>query len=189
MAMRHLIELGHRRIAYCNFDGTQGLRGAGHERALREWNMCLGSTVSPRVGFGEAGADQRHPARAIEIPGATFSQWLEAPHLMAEYFQSPDAPTGLLAWNDHRALMILGMLSRAGLRVPEQVSLMGYDALPEGQMVHPALTTLSTQIEQQVQLAMGLLTRPAPTPAGHSVVLVPSLVPGETTQRAPKPMF
>jgi DNA-binding LacI/PurR family transcriptional regulator len=184
LAMRHLIELGHRRIAYCEIDwGHLGLRGAGHQRALKEWNSNPRGVVGLRSRLGERSAPDTSLVRTSEIPIETIRQWAETPRLAAEFFQAPDAPTALLAWNDHQALRFLRILLCAGVRVPEQVSLIGYDALPESRLFYPSLTTLSTQVEQQIQIAVNLLTRPKPVPATHSVVLVPSLVPGESTAR------
>jgi DNA-binding LacI/PurR family transcriptional regulator len=87
----------------------------------------------------------------------------------------------VVAWNDHEALSLLRTLHRAGVRVPEEVSLVGYDALPEGAMVHPALTTVDPQVDGQLQAALTLLRRSIAPPASHSTVIVPSIVVRESS--------
>lgn len=62
-----------------------------------------------------------------------------------------------------RSVELLGMLARVGIKVPDEVSLVGYDNLPEGQGMHPALTTIDGAIDQQLQAALTLLTQPVPT--------------------------
>lgn len=169
LVVRHLLELGHRRIAV-GYD-QRSLRWRGHERALRE------ARTKGRVGvvaFSELSWDD------------VGDSWQRDPHLAAEYFRQPDAPTAVATWNDHEAAALLAVLTRAGIKVPDQVSLVGFDNLPEGQMVHPPLTTVDSAIEQQLQAAIGLLTRPATPPSSHMVVVLPTLVGRESSATAPE---
>ena len=69
------------------------------------------------------------------------------------------------------------MLSRAGVRVPEQVSLVGYDNLPESSLIYPQLTTIDQAIGQQLRLALRLLTHPVPPPPSQTVLVTPTLIP------------
>jgi DNA-binding LacI/PurR family transcriptional regulator len=166
LVTRHLISLGHRRIAFARAGGNNiphHPRWQGHQRALRE---------------------ARREGKEIHdtlIPEEETAAWATDSTRAAAYFQTSDAPTALISWNDHEAAKVLTALIRAGVRVPDQVSLAGYDDLPEGALVYPRLTTVDQSIGEQLRAAVDLLTRPAPLPPTHTVVFVPSLLPHEST--------
>ena len=61
------------------------------------------------------------------------------------------------------------------MNVPGEVSLAGYDALPEGELVHPALTTIDPFLGQLLQIAVDLVTQPN-LPSSHTAVVMPTLV-------------
>lgn len=169
LAARHLLELGHRRIAF-GYD-QQSPRWRGHDRALRE--------VRARVKFCDVTFTE------LNWDGVG-NAWQRDPQLAAAYFRRPDAPTAVAAWNDHAAAALLAVLTRAGIKVPEQVSLVGFDNLPESQFVHPPLSTVDSAIEQQLQAALGLLTRPGALPSSHTVVVLPTLIVRESSASAPQ---
>ena len=169
LVVRHLLELGHRRIAL-GYD-HQSPRWRGHERALREARAKGKASV---VTFSELSWDE------------VGDSWQRDPRLAAEYFRQPDAPTAVATWNDHNAAALLAVLTRAGIEVPEQVSLVGFDNLPEAQLVHPPLTTVDSAIEQQLQAALGLLTRPDAPPSSHTVVVLPTLIGRESSASPPE---
>jgi GntR family transcriptional regulator, arabinose operon transcriptional repressor len=170
LAAKHLIDLGHRRIAFAHLGaGTlqQQLRWRGHQRAIQEarrTGQSIGDTV---LSDEEANAWEENPARA------------------KMFFTAPDAPTGIVAWNDHEAARLLSLLARAGIQVPQEVSLIGYDALPEGRLVYPPLTTIDHAMGQQLHAAVDLLTRPVPPPTTHTVIVTPTLVRRESTATPP----
>ena len=76
---------------------------------------------------------------------------------------------------------MLSLLSYVGIRVPQDVSIIGYDNLPEGQRVHPLLSTVDTAVEQQLQVAVKLLAQPAPPSPSHTIVVLPTLLQREST--------
>lgn len=165
LATRHLLDLGHRRIAFVgDYNLQQTLRWQGHMRALRE---------AQRKRRGE----EIHAA--VVLPNEV-ADWTKEPKLAADYVRRPDAPTGFVVWNDHQAAALLAVFTRAGVKVPEEASLVGYDALPAGELVYPPLTTLDSSIDQQLHAALSLLTRPTPPPPTYTVVVLPSLVPRES---------
>lgn len=159
LVMRHLLDLGHERIVTFGQDTISTTRRhKGHERAIREAQK-RGKNVSNQI-----------------LTYAEFDSWKNRPDLVRAYFSGPEAPTAVLAWNDHEAVALLGHFGRAGLRVPKDVSLVGYDNLREGQLVHPALTTVETSVEQQLRIALEVLTSETPVPENHSVLVVPHLI-------------
>jgi len=95
-----------------------------------------------------------------------------------------DRPTGIYAFSDEYAAVLLGALTRHGIQVPQEVALVGTDNLPLGEFVWPSLTSMSFDaldmgkraVEMLHNLQQGLplseeLTRP----------LVPQLIPREST--------
>jgi DNA-binding LacI/PurR family transcriptional regulator len=168
MATGHLIDLGHRRIAFCGYsDVDQTVRWQGHQRALRE-------ARKNGLPVEDSFCDLRE-----------IREWLDNPSLAEAIFKAPSAPTGLVIWNDHEAIMVLGLLARLGLRVPQDVSVVGYDNLPEGELQHPALTTVHSPLQDQLRVAINLLQRPESPLPPYQFIMQSILVPRKST--APPP--
>ena len=66
-------------------------------------------------------------------------------------------PTAVFAANDLMAMGALLACREAGLAVPEDIALAGFDNIPAARLVHPALTTLDQQANQSGRRAAGLL--------------------------------
>ncbi|GAB2892929.1 LacI family DNA-binding transcriptional regulator [Streptomyces mayteni] len=122
-ATRHLLELGHRRIAVIT--GPEHMlcsraRLDGHRAAMD----MAGVPVDPalvRVGDFRHEGGLRH---------------------MRELLRLPDPPTAVFAGNDGQALGAYRAAAEAGLRVPEELSVVGFDDLYPGQWATPPLTTV-----------------------------------------------
>jgi GntR family transcriptional regulator of arabinose operon len=163
LAAQHLITLGHRHIAFCGTrDTLQTRRWKGYERAIADAQR-KGLDIASSVLFLEEA-----------------EEWEQSSEKAREYFARADAPTGIAVWNDHEATGLLSSLTRARIRVPEDVSLVGYDDLPEGRRVHPPLTTVDSALEQQLQAALDILTDESPIARTHTVVVLPALVKRES---------
>jgi LacI family transcriptional regulator len=168
LTARHLLELGHRRLAF------QG--GADAERTPR-W-------LGVQRALAEAG--RRHQGlRLTLVTDQELAAWRHEPLLAAGAVRGATAPTAIIAWNDHHAMQLVGILGRAGVQVPRDVSVAGYDNLPESAMVYPPLTTVDHALPQQVTAALGLLMRSQPPPPTYTLVTVPTLVTRGST--APPP--
>lgn len=161
LQVRHLLDAGHRRLVIVHPDGDlrDTVRWQGHQRAMEEAERRYGISATLRVVQGEEWAD-----------------WLADPDRVSAYFSAPDAPTGLAAWNDHVAARLLGLLNRCGISVPEQVSLVGCDSLPEGTLVHPAISTIDNAIDRLIHAALDLLTRAERPPSPVVMTTVPTFV-------------
>lgn len=165
MAARHLLGLGHRRLLFFGDDAsmTSSPRWAGHQLAL---------------------AEARRKGASIEefqLTLAEFRQWCTQPELAHAYFAAPNAPTGIVTWNDDRACEMMAFLQYIGISIPKQVSIVGYDALPVGELAHPSLTTIDGIIEEQLRSVLEILTSPMPVSPHHSVVVLPMLVARQST--------
>lgn len=163
-ATRHLLELGHRRIAFaCNSDDMPNslqrrLRWRGHLAALSEAEKEGSATSSSVIGPD------------------LFAAWGQNPSQARDFLLAPDGPTGIAVWNDTEAAQLLRILHSAGVRVPEDVSVIGYDNLPESQETLPLLTTMDQHIDKQLQTVLDLTSRADPPPPTQSFVILPTLV-------------
>jgi DNA-binding LacI/PurR family transcriptional regulator len=168
LATRYLLDQGHRRIAFVDqsepnatlpypFPLLQRPRWRGHQEALAEAEV-RGLTVTATL-LGKESVNKMHAD----------------PEEARRFFGEPSAPTALVCLNDTAALRMLGLLTRAGIRVPEDVSLIGYDNLPESADCHPPLTTVEPFTDTQLRTALDLLTRPVPPPNSYTVVIPPVL--------------
>jgi GntR family transcriptional regulator of arabinose operon len=151
-AARYLLDLGHRRLAFAfdeqmNYPPNRHPRLVGHEAALDEAR--------------QAG----HDVSDVVLDLDKVNAWRDDASLAAAYFRQPNAPTGIAVWNDGVAIILLGILHRAGLRVPEDVSVIGFDAMREGGDSIPPLTSIDQHLDWQVRSALRLLTRPTRPPA------------------------
>ena len=166
LALSHILALGHRRVAFAHPGEDLPLqwRWRGYQRALREAALA-GQKVETSLLLAEQ-----------------TDEWSGQPALASAFFRAQNAPTALVAWNDHEAAALLTSLTRGGVRVPQDVSLIGYDALPEGRRVFPSLTTVDHGISQQMQAAVRLLTQNGPLPP-EATVFAPALISRESTTR------
>jgi DNA-binding LacI/PurR family transcriptional regulator len=162
LAARHLLDLGHRHIGYARLNtGTSLLRTSrwqGYQRALTE---------AERNG---------NPVESSLFETERLAAWISEPALAGRFFRRPDAPTGVVAWNDSEADLLLQMCHAAGLRVPEELSIIGYDALPDGSRSSPPLTTVDQHITLQLRYALDLLARSVPPLTTQSILVLPTLV-------------
>ena len=98
-------------------------------------------------------------------------------------FSAPEPPTALLAMSDHIALLAMNWLQARGLSVPRDVSIIGFDGVPEGGMVEPGLTTMAQPFDQIAQRAVRAVLDDA-MPIEREMIDVTLIVRGSTA--APK---
>ncbi len=95
-------------------------------------------------------------------------------------------PTAVVAFNDRSAVGLLDTLTRAGIRVPDQVSVIGYDDSPQSRWAHVELTTVSQEGGQQAERAVtAAVERLEGRVDAREVVLTPRLVVRATTGPPP----
>ena len=76
---------------------------------------------------------------------------------VASWFASAEPPTAILCHSDRIAMRVYGILRDLKLRVPGDVSVMGYSNYPGSQLLTPPLTTIDTQLRECARLAIGKL--------------------------------
>jgi DNA-binding LacI/PurR family transcriptional regulator len=161
LAVEHLHGLGHERIAYV--DGGVGTiaedRRDGYLRAMAA--RGLAPRVVPSTG-----------------PTGTETTGIDAAAALL-----PDLPTAVVAFNDRTAVGLMDALSRAGVDVPGDVSVVGYDDQPLARLAHVGLTTVGQDIEALSARALDAVVRrlDQDEAAAPEVVLDPYLAVRRTT--------
>ena len=165
LAAQHLLERGHRHLALVHPDD------AIQEEAF----------LQRLEGMHAALAEE--PGISLDIlplhlsPSAALS-------LVETTFVGPDRPTGVYAFSDEYAVVLLGALTRLGIRVPQEVALVGTDNLPIAEFVWPSLTSMcfdALDIGKRVVDMLHALHHGLPLPEELTHPLVPQLIPREST--------
>lgn len=139
LATRHLIELGHRRIAHIAGMGTQA------------------DAVRRKEGFLQAHADAGLPVEPRLIVEGNFME-SGGTQAMHQLLDTGVPFTALFCANDQTAWGALLALQRRGLRVPDDVSLVGFDDLPPSAYMSPPITTVRQPVyEMGLAVAASLL--------------------------------
>lgn len=82
---------------------------------------------------------------------------LNVKFLTERFLQLPERPGAIIAHNDNYAISIMNALSKEGLKVPDDVSIIGFDDLPIAEQVQPKLSTVRQNISLSVHYAMTIL--------------------------------
>ena len=128
-ATSHLVRLGHRRIAHLTSLGMTDAtseRLNGYQQALRD----AGLETNPR-----------HIVLALD-GGRRLDR-----EMLRQIFTAPDAPTAIFLLSDYWAPVVYTELRHLGLRVPEDVAIVGFDDIVEPGLEGPELTTMAQSFE------------------------------------------
>lgn len=119
LGMEHLVGLGHRRILYLD-----GGRAPGAAERRRGYRRAVRAAQLPEL-TGPGGLTERDGAAAA-----------------AAMLESKALPSAVFAFNDRCALGVMDVLIRAGMDIPQQVSVLGFDDSPLAGLAHIDLTTI-----------------------------------------------
>lgn len=136
LVAQHLVSLGRQRIGTVTGpmrSGAAATRFVAFERALAAAGQPLQSELVVEADFTE---DAAYEATTRLLP------------------RQPDA---IFAFSDRMALGVLRALGEAGLSVPEDVALVGFDDLPPARQARPPLTTVRQEVEEAGMTAVSLL--------------------------------
>jgi LacI family transcriptional regulator len=138
-ATRYLADLGHTRIGYINGENSYhvtALRFEGYRKALKDAGLTFDSSLVqfPNTWFEEGGYDS---AKVL--------------------MKLPEPPTAIFCANDELAIGALEAIKELSLRVPDDVSLVGYDDRQEAVHKRPPLTTVALPFYEMGKLALNLL--------------------------------
>jgi DNA-binding LacI/PurR family transcriptional regulator len=169
MAAEHLLALGHRSLG--EVTGPQDIalareRHKGFLAALREHGASL---PAARVYEGDFKFDSgRAAARA--------------------FLESHRPPTAIWCHNDLMAVGVMNVLQRSGIRIPQEVSLLGMDDTSIAEMTVPTLSTVTQPFEEMCRQAVELVLalRAGRRIAKRRTVLAPDIIARESTGPAPR---
>jgi LacI family transcriptional regulator len=136
-ATRHLIEKGHRRIVFAGDISYPWLkrRFEGYRRAMRDHKLKpVLITARNSAGFGDFGQKS-----------------------VGQILSRPPRPTAVVAGNDEIAYGLWRALSRRGVKVPGQISLVGFDDREEALLMDPPLSTVRVRKEEIGETCMKML--------------------------------
>ncbi|WP_354558325.1 LacI family DNA-binding transcriptional regulator [Rhizobium aquaticum] len=163
LATRHLLDLGHRQIGLI----------AGPTYA----SSATGRVEGYRKALAEAGLE----ARSEWIKGSTFG--IESGGEAARQLMSlAERPTAIFAVNDNTAIGALSALTRMGLSVPNDVSLVGYNDIPVVSHLPIPLTSVKIPFEQIATAAFDLLSAETVSPRERIRIAMPTLIPRGSTK-------
>lgn len=123
LSVQHLVERGHTRIAHIT------------------GNPNVASVIERRQAFLEAMKTFKLTVPDDFVITATYDA-TTVPKLLPELLARPDPPTAIVAGNDNLALAIISTCRAKNVRVPEDLSVVGFDDTPLACQVNPALTTI-----------------------------------------------
>jgi LacI family transcriptional regulator len=176
-ALEHLVGLGHRQIAF--FKGHRGSSDTEYRwRGVLQAAAKLGIKVRPELTI--------QLQREVENPGPSVPEegYVTAQELLA----TGKRFTALFAFNDISAIGAVRAFRDAGLRVPEDVSVVGFDDIQAAAYLIPRLTTVRQPLRQMGEMAARQLLMRISNGKGkvpQLISLAPELVVRESTGPAP----
>ncbi len=169
LALKHLVGLGHRHIAFIKgqaFSSDTDVR----------WDAILDVTAKLRISVS--------PELTVQMEGDSPS-----PHLgyevTATLIKSRHPFTAIFAFNDISAMGAIRALHESGLRVPEDVSVVGFDDIQSAAYQNPGLTTVRQPLRKMGAIAAETVLHSVRTPSVRSktkqITVAPELVVRGTT--------
>lgn len=148
LAVRHLIDEGHRRIGMVKGPETNGEaheRFLGYKKALREADLPFDPNLIYHGEFTREGGMEA--ARAL--------------------ISTNHRPTALFAANDDSAIGVMFTLTEKGYRIPDDMALIGFDDIPSAKYQTPSLSTIHVPICEMGSKAVETLVRAIDDPDGY----------------------
>lgn len=144
---------------------TGGRQAADHLIALGHKRFAV-LAGTPRHQYSQARVDGFRSALATHgLDGETlpvqYGEWrrTEAAAATRVLLDRPDRPSAIFACSDRMALGVFDAAAERGLRIPHDLSVVGFDDLPEARWLSPALTTVRQPVREMAELAARTLLR------------------------------
>jgi DNA-binding LacI/PurR family transcriptional regulator len=179
-AARHVTALGHRRVAIVSPYAPGVVTGPEAQEASAPWRTSSGRLQGWRAGLDGAGIDWS----TVEVSGAGGSDIEHGVRAAAPLLDRVDRPTAILALSDVQALGVMRAAAERGIDVPGDLSVVGFDDIPQAATAGPALTTVAQPHAQKGRSAVRLLV--AGANPEQSVLLPCHLVVRASTGPAPR---
>lgn len=163
-ATRHLLDLGHRTVRH--LAGPSDWLEAGARR--KAWEDTL-------------------RAAGREVPPVVFGDWSpRSGYEFGKRLADDPSVTAVFTANDQMAVGLIRALHEAGRRIPDDVSIVGFDDVPESAYLSPPLTTVGQDFGQVGRHALRLLLERiggAPVEEGRRITVEPELIVRQSTGR------
>jgi LacI family transcriptional regulator len=171
LALDHLFELGHRKIAFIKgqtFSSDTESRWSAVRGAAKDLNLAVLDHLT-----GQLQGESSSPQLGYEVTRKLIA--------------SGEAFTALFAFNDISAIGAIRALREAGLRVPEDISVVGFDDIQSAAFQNPGLTTVRQPLREMGVIAAETLLRRIAAPERSSypkaIVIEPELIVRASTSR------
>jgi LacI family transcriptional regulator len=173
LALGHLYQLGHRKIAFMQgqpFSSDSDTRWAATVRAARELGLAVSDDLTIHLE-----KDSHSPE--ISYPG------------IRDLIQSRRHFTAVLCFNDVSAMGTIRALHEAGISVPNDVSVLGFDDIQSSQYQVPSLTTIRQPLQKMGSTAARMLLKKLADEMTPELIRIdPELIVRESTARAKTPL-
>ncbi|MBP2110605.1 GntR family transcriptional regulator [Paenibacillus silagei] len=176
LATQHLISLGHRRIgiivtgkSIMEINQEFSLRLQGYRLALTQHQIPFDPQL---VAFMD------EEQESVKLGAEGFEKLMEL----------EDPPTAIFATSDYKAIGAMNAARAAGMRVPQDISIMGYDDMKLGEIAYPSLSTVNQNTRKVGERAAEILLFEL-AGAGQQLIkdeIVPTLIPRASTGPAPQ---
>jgi len=170
VALKHLVGLGHRNIAFIKgqaFSSDTEVRWNAILAASSQLGVCVSAKLTVQLEGTEAS-----PRLGYEVTTALI--------------KSRQPFTAVFAFNDISAMGAIRALRESGLRVPEDVSVVGFDDIPSAAYQNPGLTTVRQPLRKMGTIAaetvLRLIRSGSARPTMKQIVVAPELIVRETTR-------
>jgi DNA-binding LacI/PurR family transcriptional regulator len=169
---RYALDSGVSAVSCANYEGgrevADAFLDAGHRRLAYVGGLEDTSTnLDRRRGFIERLAERGVSDCRVERGIFTYQGGYEAARRLLE---SPQPPDAIFCANDIPAFGVLDAARDLGVKVPEELSVIGFDDIPMAQWSGYSLTTVRQPVEAMIEASVGLLLEHIETPGAGSVV-------------------
>jgi LacI family transcriptional regulator len=172
LATRHLLDLGHRRIAFLRTPLVQRSADRDRQRAYQATMRLTGLPALPPYSWTPWSPTVTIGRRRLGLRDA---------------FGGDGAPTGVVASSDAGAIALIDCCERAGLRIPDDLSVVGFDDIAMSGLQRISLTTVAQSLDVAAARAVALVLERIDSPsasARHELVDVELRVRGSTAPAA-----
>ncbi|MEU5043129.1 substrate-binding domain-containing protein, partial [Streptomyces griseorubiginosus] len=166
LAARHLIDLGHTRlglVAGPSYASSARGREEGFRRALAEARLPVDDALVRSSGFTMDSGEE----------------------IGAELLALPQPPTAVCTVNDNTAIGVMSAARRVGLRVPDDLSVVGFNDTPVATRLPAPLTTVRVSFRELARGAVNLVQRAIDGKPAQTITYAPTLIPRGSTTRRP----
>lgn len=157
LAVEYLADLGHRRFAILAIEFRTGSSGWRTRKEIEaaEYFTSRDRAIGSLEALAARGID---PASVPVFETSNEIGCLNA--ALAELFARSEPPTAIITQSDHLAIAALDWFAANGISVPEDVSIIGFDGVPETARTNPPLTTMVQPIDDIARRAVNAILEP-----------------------------